>query len=259
MYLVRHSERLDFVDKQKWIKTDRYKENDSESPITPDGYKIAKQTMIDIMKNDDREIGNIYCSPSERCIQTALEFQKQIYKKYDKKVLIKIENGLIYWLNNIYYNTQTKIKIENNKIVLDQSELKVIDYYMEPKEIYKRYGIDNFDSKYKPIYSVEKINAEKVNEEKSINRTIKTILKLYSKNDMDKLNILCSHGELLFTLFTFCSKNKNMSYILPIIYKTFVYNDFCYWFKFDIENDKVKLLELKNKNGIQTIKNNIIT
>jgi len=182
MYLIRHSERLDSVDWNKWTKSKRYQENPYDTPITKNGYNIAKQTILDILKNDDHEMGNIYSSPAERCIQTALEFQKQIYKKYKKLIPIKVEYGLIYF-NIGPVNALTKYKYEDNKVIFDNSESFLIDKHMSLKDISKRYGIEKFDMDYKSICSIEKVNSEFVNTEKSLNRIISTIIGLYKNID----------------------------------------------------------------------------
>ena len=101
MYFVRHSERFDKVKPDAWKASKRYKDNPQDTPISENGHKIAEKTMQDILRKDSREIGEIYSSPAERCIQTALEFQKQIKEKYSILIPIKIENGLIYDQYNI--------------------------------------------------------------------------------------------------------------------------------------------------------------
>ena len=39
LWFVRHSERIDFVDKNQWEQSTRYKENIRDPPITKNGKK----------------------------------------------------------------------------------------------------------------------------------------------------------------------------------------------------------------------------
>ena len=83
--LFRHSERLDNTNKKKWIKSKRYKENKYDTPITPNGKKLAKKAYNSLYNSGFKEVDYIYCSPLTRCIQTCLEIKKQTNKKETKE------------------------------------------------------------------------------------------------------------------------------------------------------------------------------
>jgi broad specificity phosphatase PhoE len=121
MYFVRHSERLDHVDPEKWENLKRYKQNKNDSPLSENGFKIAHKSIIEILKNDKRDIGYIFSSPAQRCIETALEFQKEIQRDKGILIPIKIENGLIY--NKWCVNFPVFKKVESNRIIWGNKNL----------------------------------------------------------------------------------------------------------------------------------------
>ena len=187
---------MDYVDKQKWINKKRFKENEYETPISKNGSEIAKNTILSIFNIDDRNIGCIFSSPAERCIQTALQFQKQIYKHKKILVPIKIENGLVFF-SPCLVTYKTIYEYNDNKIKVNNNQFKIIDYYMEPNEIYKRYGENRFDTDYKPIVSIDQVNENSLDYEKSIDRVLKTIIEINKNSDNKNLNIGCTHGECI--------------------------------------------------------------
>ena len=98
IYLIRHSERLSQIDREKWEKTARYKINNKDDSITKNGTVLATTTMINMCESGkitDKNIEYIYTSPFSRCIETSLIFQKVIKKILHIDVPIRVEYGLI--------------------------------------------------------------------------------------------------------------------------------------------------------------------
>jgi len=257
MYFIRHSERLDQVSPQVWKDSPRYKENKWDTPLSPNGYKIAEKTILDILENDKREIGEIYSSPADRCIQTALEFQKQVFKTKGILVPIKIENGLIF----DFYNVENYIKkFEKRGIIFGENTKKFtfVDDYMKPKNIAKRYGEQNFDNDYKPIISIKKINA-KNNPQTQFNMRLNTVFDICDRVDLNKLNISVTHQEIIAdTICPFYLKIKYFNEIDKFREKYFATNDYCFWITVDVEKDKMDILSLKNKDGVHPINKKFI-
>jgi hypothetical protein len=247
MYLIRHSERLDYVNKDKWKKSKRYLENPRETPISKNGISIAKDTILNIMDNDNRDIEYIYSSPSERCVQTSIEFQKQILKKKKTFIPIKIENGLLYY-QPYCLSPKTTFEFGKNKIFIDNTNNLLIDDFMKLPQIYKRYK-NKIDTNYSPLYSDEQINSEYNNCEKLINILIKTLYNINKNSNNNKLNIVCSHGENLQILYLYSSKINNMLELNNFWASNFTYDDFCYWIKYN----KMIISHYKNKNGLYNI------
>ena len=50
VWLIRHSERLDHVDRNKWKKSYRYKQNKHDTPLSKYGFKIAKKAAKKYLK-----------------------------------------------------------------------------------------------------------------------------------------------------------------------------------------------------------------
>ena len=57
--LFRHSERLDSTNKKKWIKSKRYKENKYDTPITPNGKKLAKKAYNKLYDSGYKDVDYI--------------------------------------------------------------------------------------------------------------------------------------------------------------------------------------------------------
>lgn len=249
MYFVRHSERLDKVNPDGWKASKRYKDNPQDTPISENGHKIAEKTIQDILRKDQREIGEIFSSPAERCIQTALEFQKQIKEKYSILIPIKIENGLIY----DQYNIENYIKkFEKNKVIFGTEIKKLIfvDEYMKPNNITKRFGEENFDLSYKPIISIKEINANNT-PEKQFNMRLQTVMEICTRVDKNKLNISVTNFEVICDIIcSFCFRLKYNNELDRFREKYFDYNDYCFWVMVIIERDILKVTDIKNKDGI---------
>lgn len=250
IYFVRHSERLDKVNPDKWVKCERYKDKMDDTPITENGYKIAKETILELLNNDKRQVENIYSSPTERCIQTALEFQKQIYKKDNRLIKIKVEYGLVFFSSSDARN----FKYTDNKIIIQNT---IIDEYMSLKRISDRYGKDKFDLEYESIYTIKQINQESNNMENQINQRIDTVYGLYKKIETDKINICCTHGEIIAeTITRYALKIQKFNDLIPYLQNYFNPDDYCFWLNLTIEDGKIKLLKHKYKEGIFDIKDN---
>ena len=53
LWLIRHSERLDHVNKRKWRNSYRYKQNRHDTPLSKYGFKIAKKAAKKIYDKED--------------------------------------------------------------------------------------------------------------------------------------------------------------------------------------------------------------
>lgn len=258
MYVVRHSERLDKTSPDIWKASKRYKENPQDTPLSENGFKIAEKTIVDILKKDKREIGEIYCSPAERCIQTALEFQKEIQKKKGILVPIRIENGLIFDLNNILPIIK---KFKKRSVVFGEEieQIIFVDDYMLPKNIAKRFGMEKFDLEYRPIVSVEEINSPN-RPEKQFNMRLNTVFDICERVDETKLNIAVTHQEIVCdTICQFCFRLKTVEELSYFQRKYFDYSDYCFWITVAIKNSKMKVISLKNRDGIHKITKKFMT
>lgn len=251
MYFIRHSEKLGSVDKPAWKKMKRSKDNPDETPISKNGYKIADETMLQILDKDKRKIGHIYSSPSERCIQTALQFQKTILKERGIRVPIRIENGLIYWF---YPNIFDVKKFEKRRMIMVARKETFIDNYMTPTRIAGRYGRDKFDLKYKSVISKNDINNAYNNWQKQIDQRLRAVFSIMSKSNQNKLNIACSHGEIIRDILVqFIEKVKLGKKMLEINSKYFRSDNYCFWLDIQFKNNKMKILKLRNNDGIQKV------
>ena len=211
MYFIRHSEKLDFIDEDKWKKSTRYHENKYDCPLSDNGIPIAEKFIkkfISILHIEKGAINKIilYSSPLTRCIQTALVFQKYISNKYDIMIQIKIEYGLI----EIGHDLCGVDNLEFKKGYLQQKNtLSPIDKKLEPKNIFKIYGKVNFDTKYKSIMSVDDVRKNKIIIEQ-YNGCISFLHKLGKSVDNNKINIFVTSGALMNLLIaTTKSEMKN--------------------------------------------------
>lgn len=252
IYFFRHSERLDKINLEEWKKQERYIENKNETPITSNGKDITKKAILELLQNDNRTVGNIYSSPSERCIQTSLEIQSEIFKKTGNFIKIKVEYGLVYFV--VQKQEDFKISFADNNFELKKRN--IIDDYMTLKNISNRYGSDKFDMDYEPIFLIKQINEASENFETQLNQRIETVYGLYKKINNDKINICCTHGEIICeTIVRFALQIEKFENLIPILEKYFHPNDYCFWIKLTIKNNKIKLLQHKYNKGIFDIDN----
>jgi broad specificity phosphatase PhoE len=207
MYFIRHSEKLDFIDEDKWKKSARHDENKYDCPLSDNGVSIAEKFIKKFISTLHIEKGVInksksvdivdkivlYSSPLTRCVQTTLVFQKYIHNKYDIMIPIKIEYGLI----EIGHDLCSIDNLEFNKGCLQQKNVLLpIDKKLETKNIFKLYGKANFDTKYKSIMSVKDTRTNKMIIEQ-YNECISFLHKLARSINNNKINIFVTSGALM--------------------------------------------------------------
>ncbi len=213
IYLIRHSERLSQIDREKWEKSARYKINNKDDSITKNGKVIASTTMINMCESGKitENIEYIYTSPFSRCIETSLIFQKVIKQFLQIDVPIRVEYGLIEISPN------KNFLIKKNKIELDNS-IELLDDQLELLNIYKRYGIAHFDTNYKPIYTYKQTNFDKTFED-GCNRAYKVFEYIKKNTISNKVNILCTHGTYMNIIYSISTNN--------IDFYKISYKDYC--------------------------------
>lgn len=221
---LRHSEKQnqsnDIKEKNSWKTSKRFKINSLDVPLSLNGFDMAQNSIKKILQEHDENFGYIYTSPWTRCIQTSIEFQKYIKCTYNIKVLIRIENGLISnffgEVDTLYFgfdnNSQNNpvVKFVNDKPIIIKPMI-YIDDYLQPLNIFKRYGKSNFDCNYKPIYSVDDINDEYKSLPSDICKNrINVFKKLSNMFDNDnELNLIVTHGEILNLLQAWITNKWN--------------------------------------------------
>jgi hypothetical protein len=214
IYLIRHSERLSQIDREKWESSARYKINNKDDSITKNGKVLATTTMINMCKSGkitEKNIEYIYTSPFSRCIETSLLFQKVIKKILQIDFLIRVEYGFIEISPN------KNFLIKKNKIELDNS-IELLDDQLELVNIYKRYGVVHFDTNYKPIYTYKQTNFDKTFED-GCNRAY-SVFEYIKKNTLSsKVNILCTHGIYMNIIYSISTNNLDLYKIS--------YKDYC--------------------------------
>lgn len=93
LWLVRHSHKLSYLPDQ-WKRTARYLENDRDDPLSKYGIKLAARGAKELVKQSHAiklgHITTIYCSPFERCIQTAVEIVKEAKKSLGCTITITV-------------------------------------------------------------------------------------------------------------------------------------------------------------------------
>lgn len=191
-FIVRHSERIDYAFPNCWKKTLRYSQNRRDPYITNAGIDIAKKAAIKILKSiykDKLKIPDyIYCSPFTRCVETAIVISTLIEIYTDKKMRIRIENGLREcYINPIWYAS-------------------LMDKHLTLKGIQRRFSKHRlrFDFKYTPIHSFEEMSYNSLNPITELKRPLDVISKIHNNND----GLVCTHGLNLLTLYTVTTNNK---------------------------------------------------
>eukprot|EP01133_Synstelium_polycarpum_P010248 gene10248-11950_t len=89
IYITRHGLREDWINRE-WKKT---APRPSDPPLSAEGFIVAEE-LGKCIDEKHREIKHIFCSPMERCVQTATEIAKRL------GIPIKIEYGAIEWLGH---------------------------------------------------------------------------------------------------------------------------------------------------------------
>lgn len=210
IYLLRHAERIDqskdLKEKEVWTNSIRYKTNLYDIPLSLNGINQAYNSIAKLLKNYKGDFDYIYCSPLTRCVQTALQFQKYIFDKFEKLILIRVEYGLAIHLfkENEMFWLGSNIKLINDRFVVTKI-FEFVDKYLDTNKIYKRYGIKRFDIQYKSIYSREHINNEQTYTD-AIQSRIDTIKKIAKNANNTKLTLITAHCETCHLFYNYLNK-----------------------------------------------------
>lgn len=231
IYVVRHSERLDYIDEKKWERSKRFKEHGLDPPLTQNGKDIARNTIKLILDKEKKsnDVKYIYSSPATRCIETSIAMQKYIKETFDVLPKIRIENGLLFFDANstIWWFNRENIKYKNNYFEISYDK-EIIDDKMTT-EYYEKLYPGSFDVSHKSIIKRDIINKDK--NFKSLDRRIKCLIKLFPKCDQD-INILCTHGENLELINNYLNKKW-----IHDDKRRFTNRNWCAWMK--IVNNKI--------------------
>lgn len=210
IYLLRHAERMDqskdIKEKEAWNNSLRCKNNPYDIPLSLNGITQAYTGIGKVLKGFQGDFDYIYCSPMTRCVQSALQFQKYIFEKYNKLVLVRIEFGLAVHLFKEYemFWLGTNIKFKDDKFIVTKM-FEFVDKYLDRIKIYKRYGVKRFDVGYKEIVSREQINLDQTYTD-SIATRINTIKQIGLITDKSKLTIICAHCETCHLVYNWINK-----------------------------------------------------
>ena len=197
---IKHSARLDKLHPENWKKSKRFKQNKFDPPLNRKiGEKVAKRAIHKLFETGFNKIKYIYSSPLTRCIQTALIIQKEIKKKFNQDIKIRIEYGL------------TELEIDKPIFKNDKfnySNKNYLDSELELDNIIKNYG-DYFDTSYKSIIDFSEIKLE-ISELPFYTRSIKVYQKIKSQIKNEN-TIICgdlySHNNALYCLTRFRISN----------------------------------------------------
>lgn len=187
-FIVRHSERIDYACPKYWKGTLRCRQNHRDPYITINGFSIAKKAALTLLRSLDKIPDFIYSSPFTRCVETAIIISIVLELHTDKKILIRIENGL----RESYVHSLKKVVL--------------MDDLMTATNIYKRFSKheSRFDKSYNPIYSFDQMKYNSLNKLVEISRPLQVIDLI----DKQKDGIICTHGLNLLELYVFESPNK---------------------------------------------------
>ncbi len=174
-YIIRHSERLDYYDEKSWSRTERYKSNPKDPPITRRGIRIASDASLKILENIDniRDYTYIYTSPFSRCVDTSIVIATTIMLRTNNQLKIRVEYGL----RELYPVPLQSVMDELLKI--DAIFIK----YSEHMEI--------FDPLYIPMSTFEETKDTGLNPLNEFYRPLDTIDTIHINN---KNSIICTHG-----------------------------------------------------------------
>ena len=211
-WVIRHTERLLRSD-QKWKKTDRFKENEYDMPITSKGKKYLIKAVNEMTKVDEDfdKIEYIYSSPSTRCVETSIEIQKNVYKLTKKFLPIRIDYGLreLHPIN--YYD---HLKLKNGKIEynVDFKKEIILDKKLHLKNLIKKYNVKKpvIDKKYKSQTGFDDSKYKSKDQIEGANFALKSFKRIIKNNKNDHY-IICSHSVAIqygLTAFT----NKLLTY-----------------------------------------------
>lgn len=199
-YFIRHSEKLDFPTDERWKKHPRFSVNPYDSPLSENGFTLARKFISNLLHNNTKKYRYIYSSPLTRCIETSLVFQRYILEKDGILVPIRIEYGLTEIGHNMC--ELNNLKLVNNKVIIADPNLP-IDKELHEKNIMKKFGKKNFDDKYQSIISKETINAN-INICQQYNTCLDMFKKISKKLEDDThINLLCTSGRVMLLLMSY--------------------------------------------------------
>jgi hypothetical protein len=207
---IRHSKRLDQENIDLWLNSKRKSINPYDIPLASNGGEIAKKIIEKILSDYTGDFSYIYSSPITRCIQTSLEIQNFIQKKYNIKLLIRVEYGLCFtrcgccdlWfdIGNVSFDGE----------YFQQKKIDFIDDMITNKNIYKKFGKKNFDTQYKSIVKKNKINKECSYIESITNRL--DFINEFKKNvPKNKMTLMCTHCENLGLMYSYIKGVWNLN------------------------------------------------
>lgn len=202
--LIRHSERLDNTNNNKWIKSKRFTENKYDTPITSNGKKIAKTAYNKLYDSGYKNVDYLYCSPLTRCIQTCLEIKKEIKKKLKKDIKIRIEYGLVE------NNFDGPLIFKKDKFVIDKkSKKRYLDKNLTLNELIKKYG-KNIDEEYKSITKFEDVGFD-LREVDFMNRSAKVFENIRKQIDKNDDVLIVTHAGIMMGVYSYLIKKYDYS------------------------------------------------
>jgi len=229
--LIRHSERLDRTDPIKWKKSNRFKENMYDTPITLNGINIAKKAINKLFNSNFDKIDYIYCSPLTRCIETALIIKKEIYNKINKDIKLRIEYGLVE--NN--FNEPIIFDKESDEFIYNSnSNKKYLDSKLEIDNLIMKY-IDEIDITYTSIVKFDQVNFDR-NEVNFINRSIDIFKKIKDLHQPNDNILICTHGGVIFGIYSYLKQIYDTSNNEKVAL------DYCSMLITNYQQDKLELI-----------------
>lgn len=175
-YIIRHSERMDHYDEERWKNMQRYYTNPLDPPITERGIYIAKDASQRILNDIGHNIGSykyIYTSPFARCIETAIIISATIEYMTNHLLLIRIDNALR----------------ELHLIPFKQ----LMDDLMTKEQLLCTYvkHLQRFDTTYDSLISFNDVSHTSLNVIEELTRFIDAFNRI---KDVDRFSIICTHG-----------------------------------------------------------------
>lgn len=178
VYLARHGERLDFVD--PWWRSSA--EFPDDAPLTLRGERQAQ----DLGKRlRSQNVGNIYASPFQRCVRTAVNAASQI----SDNAMVRVEPGVCEWLSAIWFEDT-----DNGPIWRDIDRVS--------KDAGQINGITRIDTTYSPVRP-HNFNIDGFPESKKAHfeRCAAVVGEILQKDEGSKNILLVGHGSSVEGLF----------------------------------------------------------
>lgn len=189
---IRHGHRITMLPDNDWESHPRYLENSRDDPLSDKGIMESFKTGVKLAKLINVNIYQfIYCSPFQRCINTAIQVANGILKKTGKKLKLRIEYGL-----QTLRIRDVSATFENNKIHLHYLDISqnndvAIDNELTFNSLVQKYG-EYIDDSYHSTVS-EKKYYKKLGSKKRIKYLIRTMKNIVQN---DKHSIIVSHGGI---------------------------------------------------------------